>query len=35
MPGLPLAEARALLLGLTVAEADPDGDEKTMDRFAD
>ena len=35
MPGLPLAEAHALLPSLTVIEADPDSDEKAMDRIAD
>ena len=34
-PGLSLADARALLPGLTVAEADPVGDEKALDGLAD
>lgn len=34
-PGLSLAEARALLPGLTVAGADPAGDAMALDRLAD
>lgn len=35
LPGLPLAEARALLPELTLAEADPDGDARALERLAD
>lgn len=35
LSGLPLAEARALLPGLTVAETDPSGDARALDRLAD
>ena len=33
-PGLPLARAQALVPGLTVAEADPAGDEAALERLA-
>ncbi len=33
-PGMPLAHARAMLPGLLVAEADPDGDATTLARLA-
>ncbi len=35
LPGLPLAEARALLPSLAVAEADPAGDEAALDRLTE
>ena len=35
LPGLSLAESRALLPGLTAADADPVGEENALDRLAD